>query len=93
MGRSELVSNELMSNDIYQNAYNNSGIFPAINTAYYSSTKNNNSLSRPKLIQYIHENIIGKDHIFNGPWGLRRSKIYYYQGCPYSGGIPPPPDL
>jgi len=70
MGRSELTSN-----DIYQNFYNNSGVFPAINKVYYSSTKNNNSISCPKLIQYMNDSIIGKDHIFNGPWGLRRSKI------------------
>jgi hypothetical protein len=32
-------------------------------------------MNRPKLIQYIDDNIIGKHHIFNGPWGFRRSKI------------------
>jgi hypothetical protein len=76
MGRSELGSNEKISNDIYQNFHNNSELFPAINSVYHSSTKNNNNASRPKLIQYIDENIIGKNHIFNGPWGLRRSKIF-----------------
>lgn len=75
MGASEITLNELMSNDIYQNSFNKSGIFPVINTIYRTSTKNNNSISRPKLIQYIDENIIGKDLIFNGPWGLRRSKM------------------
>jgi hypothetical protein len=69
MGRSELSFD-----DIYQNSFNNSGVFPAINVVYHSSTKNNSSSSRPKLIQYIEQNIIGKDHIFKGPWGLRQSK-------------------
>jgi hypothetical protein len=78
MGQSELPFNEIISDDIYQNSFNNSGVFPAINAVYNSSTKNNNSSSRPKLIQYINENIIGKDHIFSGPWGLRRSKIGHF---------------
>ena len=38
-----------------------------------SSSKNS---SRPKLIHYIEENIIGKDQIFKGPWGPRRGKYF-----------------
>lgn len=72
MGRSEFASNE---GDIYQKSHNNNGVFPAINNVYRSSTKNNNSIARPKLIQYIDDNIIGKDRLFNGPWGIRRSKM------------------
>ncbi|CAF4941250.1 unnamed protein product, partial [Rotaria socialis] len=26
----------------------------------------------PKIIHYIEKNIIGKDYIFQGPWGFRR---------------------
>ncbi len=73
--------NEQISNDIYQLSVNNTGLFPTMNpstivsnTNHNSSIKtNNNMISRPKLFQYIDENIIGKDHIFQGPWGLRRS--------------------
>jgi hypothetical protein len=39
---------------------------------------NNNILTRPKLFQYIEENIIGKDYIFQGPWGLRRSMLFKF---------------
>ena len=38
----------------------------------------NNILDRPKLLQYIEENIIGKDYIFQGPWGLRRSMLFFF---------------
>ncbi|CAF3345142.1 unnamed protein product [Rotaria socialis] len=74
-GRSDPSTTEIYSNDIYQKSNstnNNSGIFPSINKMYRSSSKNNNGTSRPKLVQYIDDNIIGKDYIFNGPWGLRR---------------------
>ncbi|UJR18081.1 hypothetical protein I4U23_004981 [Adineta vaga] len=37
-----------------------------------SSKKKCTTLKRPKLIRYIDENIIGKDFVFNGPWGSRR---------------------
>ncbi|CAF1437084.1 unnamed protein product [Rotaria sordida] len=72
MTRSELPTTEQQPNDIYQRLTNNNQIFPSINKIYHSSNKNNNSVVRPKLIQYIDENIIGKGHIFYGPWGLRR---------------------
>jgi len=63
--------------DIYQNSYNNSGVFPSINAIYQSSSssspsKNNNSNSRPKLLQYVSDNIIGRDYIFKGPYGSRK---------------------
>jgi hypothetical protein len=76
IARTDLSTNEKIPNDIYQSSFNTIGLFPTINPAtlsntnYNSSTKNN---SRPKILQYIEENIIGKDHIFQGPWGLRRS--------------------
>jgi len=54
-----------------QHAYQSSLAIP--NTNQNSSQKN--VLSRPKLLQYIEDNIIGKDHIFQGPWGLRRSRM------------------
>ncbi|CAF2071588.1 unnamed protein product [Rotaria magnacalcarata] len=73
--RSDPSTTEIYPNDIYQksnNTNNNNGIFPSISKMYRSSSKNNNGTSRPKLVQYIDDNIIGKDYIFNGPWGLRR---------------------
>jgi hypothetical protein len=81
IGRSDLSKNELFSNDIYRSSFNNNVLFPTINPAavvntnHYSSTKTNVNISRPKLLQYIEENIIGKDYTFHGPWGLRRSKL------------------
>ncbi|CAF2342856.1 unnamed protein product [Rotaria sp. Silwood2] len=78
-GRSDLLKNEQVSNDIYRSPLNNNGSFPIINQAMQSNTNHNsstkhhnNSSSRPKLIQYIEENIIGKDYVFQGPWGVRR---------------------
>jgi hypothetical protein len=80
IGQSDLPNNEQISNDFYQSSFHNNGLFPMINPAtistsnYNSTTKTmNNILPRPKLLQYIEENIIGKDYIFQGPWGLRRS--------------------
>lgn len=80
IGRSDLSINEHTPNDIYRSSLTTNKLFPTINPVpisnsnYNSSTKNmNHILSRPKLLQYIEENIIGKDHIFQGPWGLRRS--------------------
>ena len=65
-----------MSGEIYQNSFSNNVLFPSINSSYHSSSRTNSSgNSRPKLIQYIDANIIGKDKIFNGPWGPRQSKI------------------
>ena len=73
--------NEQIVNDIYQSSLNTVDLFPpinlamVINTNHISSPKNNNNptLTRPKLLQYIEENLIGKNLIFQGPWGLRRS--------------------
>jgi hypothetical protein len=85
-GRSDLSTNEKQFNDIYQPSFNTIGLFPTINQAtlanknYNSSTKNN---FRPKFLQYIEENIIGKDYIFQGPWGLRRSMIYHIISYPF----------
>lgn len=77
-GRSDGSTTELYPTDIYQKLNNNNGIFPSINKMYHSSSKNNNGIARPKLIQYIYENIIGRDQIFVGPWGLRRSKFLLF---------------
>ncbi|CAF0830779.1 unnamed protein product [Rotaria sordida] len=77
--RSDLLTNEQVSNDIYRAPANNNGFLPTINQAIESNTNHNsptkhhnNIFSRPKLIQYIEENIIGKDYVFQGPWGVRR---------------------
>ncbi|UJR21242.1 hypothetical protein I4U23_024337 [Adineta vaga] len=78
MGRTDGRSSEQDTKDIYQRSQNNNGVFPLINTYYHNSTSknntnaNNNSSHRPKLLQYIDENIIGRDLIFTGPWGIRR---------------------
>jgi hypothetical protein len=75
-GRSDLPNNEQISNDIYQSSF---GLFPTINPVNISNTNHNSStkyiLTRPKILQNIEENIIGKDFIFQGPWGLRRSML------------------
>ena len=60
--------------------------FPVINSTAASNMNQNSSIknhsnflmSQPKLIQYIYKNIIGKDYIFQGPWGLRRSRKFYF---------------
>jgi hypothetical protein len=63
-------------------SYNN-GLFPALNpaatanTLHQSSNKNINSPPRPKIFQYIDENIIGKDYVLSGPWGSRRCKVFF----------------
>lgn len=83
IARSDLSTNEQIVNDIYQSSLNLADIFPPIspavvvNTNQNSSPKNNNNtvLVRPKLFQYIEENLIGKDLVFQGPWGFRRSMI------------------
>jgi hypothetical protein len=78
--RSNLSANDQLLNDFYQTSANTNSVFPAINpvavstTNYYSSVKANTIFARPKLIQYIEENMIGNDHIFQGPWGPRRSQ-------------------
>ena len=77
--------NEQIVNDIYQSSLNTVDLFPpinlamVINTNHISSPKNNNNptLTRPKLLQYIEENLIGKNLIFQGPWGLRRSTNWH----------------
>ena len=81
-GRVDLSTSEQIFQNVHQSSVNNTGILPTINpgmttnTNHNSPTKNSqNTLARPKLLQYIEENIIGKDHIFQGPWGLRRSMI------------------
>jgi hypothetical protein len=83
IGRSDSTKNEQVSNELHQSLHNN-GFLSAINssnvsnTNHNSSTKtNNNILSRPKLFQYIEDNIIGKDYIFQGPWGLRQSMLFF----------------
>jgi len=79
IGRSDLLNNEQISNDIYQSSFHNNGLFPTINPASISNTNHisspKNILTRPKILQTIEENIIGKDFIFQGPWGLRRSML------------------
>jgi len=57
----EPMSNEMVNEEFYQ--------APGSPPTHRSSPK---SSFRPKLIQYIEDNIIGRDHIFNGPWGPRR---------------------
>lgn len=77
INRSDLPLKEQKSNDFYQPSHHNNNLFPIINSSsinHNSSTKNLNI--RPKLYQYIDENIIGKDYIFQGPWGLRRSILF-----------------
>lgn len=80
INRSDLPNNDQVVNDFYQPSFHNNSLFPTINqtnisnTNYNSSTKNLNP--RPKILQYIEENIIGKDYIFQGPWGLRRSMSF-----------------
>jgi hypothetical protein len=66
-GRSDLTNNEQVSNELSQSFHNN-GLLSMVN-----SSSKNSILFRPKLFQYIEENIIGKDFIFQGPWGLRQS--------------------
>ena len=80
LGRSDLMGSDLTIHDVYQTSGNGNNLFPVLNlTAIsinnpYPSAKTNLSVARPKLLQYIEENIIGKNYIFQGPWGLRRSK-------------------
>jgi hypothetical protein len=79
-GRSDLSTNEKMPNDIYQPTFHTIGLFPSLNPVTLANTNHNSSTKstvRPKLLQYIEENIIGKDHVFQGPWGLRRSMTYH----------------
>ncbi|CAF1409262.1 unnamed protein product [Adineta steineri] len=73
MGRTDSQANEQESKDIYQKPRNNNVVFPAINNIYQNiPNKTNITGNRSRLIQYIDENIIGKDHVFLGPWGFRR---------------------
>lgn len=78
--RSDLSSSDQFNREIYQTSINLNNVFPSINPMAVSytyqqvSTKANNSVTRPKLIQYIEENIIGHDTLFQGPWGVRRSE-------------------
>lgn len=70
--RSDIPTNDLANNDVYQTAVNPNAVVPL--NQQHTSSKTNGVLTRPKLIQYIEENIIGRDVIIQGPWGLRRSK-------------------
>lgn len=76
LGRSELLGNDQTVHDVYQTSGNSNNLFPVINpkAMSYSSAKTNYPAVRPKLLQYIEENVIGRDHVFQGPWGLRRSE-------------------
>ncbi|CAF4063303.1 unnamed protein product [Rotaria magnacalcarata] len=79
IGQSDLSKNDQSLNDIHRSSLNHHGFIPIQSPAVEShtnrnsSTKNyNRTVSRPKIIHYIEKNIIGKDHIFQGPWGFRR---------------------
>ena len=79
-GRTDLSTNEKLPNDIYQPVFHTIGLFPTTNPATIANTNHSSSTKttvRPKILQYIEDNIIGKDHTFQGPWGLRRSMIYH----------------
>ena len=47
--------------------------------------RKNKSLDKSKLIRYIDNNIIGKNYIFNGPWGPRKSTIFNFSSHIYIG--------
>ena len=80
LGRSEPLVNDSTSHEIYQTSINSNGVFPSINPTAVSqghphvTPKANNIITRPKLLQYIEENTIGNDTLFQGPWGVRRSE-------------------
>lgn len=80
--RSDLSNNDQRLNDTHSSSVTKNSFVPIKSptnesSANRSSTvKNHSHTSRPKLIQYIDKNIIGKDHTFQGPWGLRRSKFF-----------------
>ncbi len=40
-------------------------------------------LDKLKLLRYIDNNIIGKNFIINGPWGLRKSTIFDFSSNIY----------
>ncbi|CAM4865155.1 unnamed protein product [Rotaria socialis] len=78
-GQSDLSKPNHSLNDIHRSSLNHHGFIPIRSPAAEShtnrncSTKNyNRTVSRPKIIHYIEKNIIGKDYIFQGPWGFRR---------------------
>ncbi|CAF1304467.1 unnamed protein product [Adineta ricciae] len=80
IGRTELTKVKHLTKDthipslsINSNGFGTNNTVISTTTTHSSSTKTTPSVaSRPKLLQYIEENVIGKDYIFQGPWGLRR---------------------
>jgi hypothetical protein len=85
VGRSELQNTKNALKDIHRSTPNNNNIgFSTVNPATLSNINNalekkkiNKALPRPKFLLYIEENIIGKNYVFDGPYGLRRGMLVF----------------
>jgi len=80
VGRAELQNTKNALKDIHQSTPNG---FSTVNPAILSNINNaverkkiNKTLPRPKFLLYIEENIIGKNYVFDGPYGLRRGMLF-----------------